>query len=1100
MNSKNLFAKSFCILSAVLFSSLPFFAQTKSSDYLTEPSFSPDRKEIAFVSGGDIWTVAASGGTASLLVSHPATESRPNFSPDGKKLAFVSNRTGGGDIYVLNLVTNDLTRITYDDALDNLDAWSRDGNWLYFSSSSRDIAGMQDIFRVSANGGTPMQISNDRYTSEFFSAPAPDGNSFAFTARGIANGQWWRNGRSHIDESEIWLKRGENYEQITQRGAKQLWTMWSADGKQLFYVSDRNGTQNIWTKPLAGKEKQLTNFTNGRVLWATISYDGKQIVFERNFKLWTINTDGGAAKEVAVNLRGFASTPLTERINVSTQIREFALSPDGKKVAVIARGEVFAASADDGGDAIRITETAAPESFATWSGDNQKIVYASERNGKLQLFQYDFVKESETQLTEKGDDFAPVFSPDGKSIAFVRNARSLMIYDIEKKQERELCKFYTDLPPLIGKKTVAWSPDNQWLAFLTYTPETRSYTNVSVVAASGGAAKPISFIANSNAGSLSWSPDGTFILFDSSQRTEDGALIRIDLKLRTPKFREDKFRDLFEQENPQTRPTPNVSPTPTPTPASTPSPTISPSPTVSPIPINASPGGIGGAIKTGSQASKKPEATEIDFEEIRRRTGILTTGVNVNGQVISPDGKTLLLLAVAENQFNFYVLPLDELANDQSARQLTSTPNFKSDAQFSPDSKEVFYLENGRLQIVNLLRREVRPLALNVEINTNFAQEKMEIFGQSWRYLRDNFYDDKFHGVDWNAVKITYEPLIAGAGNTDEMRRILSLMVGELNASHLGVTGVSSFTPTPIGKLGLRFDRAEYETNGRLKITEIIALSPAAVVKNINVGDYLLTVDGVKIDGATNFDALLENKVGKRVEIEVSASADGANKREIIVKPTSTGSEKNLLYRQWVETNRAYVERISGGKLGYVHLPDMGEGSLAQLYIDLDVQNQNRQGVVVDIRNNNGGFINPYVIDVLSRRGYLNMRERGLWTVNARSALGQRSLERPTILLTNQHSLSDAEDLSEGYRALNLGKIVGEPTASWIIYTWNAQTFDGTTVRLPRQLITDNNGQNMEKTPRPVDVPVTRPIGESLSGKDSQLDTAVRELLGQIGR
>jgi C-terminal processing protease CtpA/Prc len=164
------------------------------------------------------------------------------------------------------------------------------------------------------------------------------------------------------------------------------------------------------------------------------------------------------------------------------------------------------------------------------------------------------------------------------------------------------------------------------------------------------------------------------------------------------------------------------------------------------------------------------------------------------------------------------------------------------------------------------------------------------------------------------------------------------------------------------------------------------------------------------------------------------------------------------------------------------------------------VQNQGREGVVIDIRNNNGGFINPYVIDVLSRRGYLSMKERGLWTVPARSALGQRALERPTILITNQHSLSDAEDFTEGYRSLKLGKVVGEPTAGWIIFTWNTTTFDGTTVRLPRQLVTGSDGKDMELNPRPVDVQVTRPIGESMAGKDSQLDVAVRELLGQIGK
>jgi tricorn protease len=1056
----------------------------KSSTYMTEPSLSPDRKEIAFVSGGDIWTVPVSGGTAQLLVSHPANEARPMFSPDGIRLAFVSNRTGAGDIYVLNLQTNDLSRITYDDANDSLDGWSRDGNWLYFSSSSRDISGMSDIFRVASTGGTPMQISADRYTSEFFAAASPDGSSIAFSARGISNGQWWRRGRSHIDETEIWLKTGDKYEKLTDAGAKQLWTMWSADGSRIFYVSDRNGNQNIWSQPIRGQAKQLTNFTDGRVVWANISYDGKQIVFERNFKIWEMNTDSGKSSEVAINLRGTASSSLTDRVNLSSQIRELALSPDGKKVALVARGEVFAASSKDGGDAVRLTNTAAPESFAAWSGDSQKVVYSSERNEKLQLFQYDLTTETETQLTTNGNDYSPIFSPDGKSIAFIRNGRSLVVYDVNTKKERELSKFYTDAPPLVGKRTISWSPDGNWIAFLTYSPENRSYANVSVVSKDGGEAKPISFLANSNSGTISWSPDGTYILFDTSQRTEEAAIARIDLKLRTPKFREDQFRDLFKQENPKEKPTPNPSP----------SPTVSPSPSASPSTI------LAADKVTGVEKKDESKTTEIFFDGIRQRLRLLQIGVDVGSQVISPDGKTLLALAAAEGQFNLYTINLDELANDTSARQFTSTGNFKSDAQFSPDSKEIYYLENGRVNIVSLDRREVRPLSINLEMTVNFAQEKMEIFKQGWRYLRDNFYDDKYHGADWNAVRASYEPLIAGAKTMDEVRRIMSEMVGELNASHLGVGGASGFTATPTGKLGLRFDRGEYETDGRLKVTEIIALSPIDITRDVEVGEYLLSVDGVKIDSKTNLDALLENKVGRRVELEFSANADGSNKRAVVIKPTNTGTEKGLLYRQWVEQNRQYVERISGGKLGYVHIPDMSSDSLEQLYVDLDVQNQNKEGVVIDIRNNNGGFVNPYVIDVLARRGYLNMKERGGWTIPGRSALGQRALERPTILVTNQHSLSDAEDLTEGYRSLKLGKVVGEPTAGWIIFTWNTTTFDGTSVRLPRQQITGNDGKDMELNPRAVDVPVTRPIGETLTGKDSQLDAAVRELLAQVNR
>ena len=1062
--------KTLALASLFLFSSSGFTFAQNVTPYMTEPSLSPDRKEIVFVSGGDIWSVPAAGGQASLLVSHPATESKPLFSPDGRFLAFGSNRTGNGDIYILELENGNLRRLTFDDSNDQLDAWSRDGKWIYFTSSSRDISGMNDIYRVAASGGTPMQVSSDRYTNEFEASPLADG-SIIFAARGNAAGQWWRKGRSHLDESSIWQKTGDAYQELTPAGAKQMWPMATADGSRIFFVSDRTGPQNIWSMPRGGQAKQLTNFTDGRVLWASMSYDGQEIVFERNFRIWKMKTDGGKAAEVPITLRGAASSPMNERMSLSSQIRELALSPDGKKVAVIARGEVFAASAKDGGEATRITNTVAPESSVTWSPDSKKLVYASERDGSMEIFQYDFATETETQLTRgQNMDALPVFSPDGKSLAFIRNARALFVYDMESKQEREVCKIFTDPVPIGGSDTFKWSPDGKWISFLTNAPETRSYTNVSVVSASGGTAKPISFLANSNSGSLAWSPDGLYILFDTSQRTENGLVARIDLKLRTPKFKEDQFRDLFKQENPKEKPQPPPFVSPTPTPVASPSPT--------------------------SEKKEEAKTTEIVFDDIRKRLSFINTGVDSGGSVISPDGKTLLVLGTAEGQFNMYTLPLDELATDSSAKQLTSTPGFKSHAQFSPDSKEVFYVENGRVNTVNLERRDVKPLALNIDMNVNFAQEKMEVFKQGWRYLRDNFFDDKFNGVDWNAVRVEYEPLIASAKTMDEVRRLMNLMVGELNASHLGVGGQPAFTAAPVGKLGLRFDSIEYETNGNLKITEVITLSPAAVVKTINVGDYLLSVDGTKIAAGSNLDEILENKVGKRIVLSVSSLADGANKREVIVKPISTGAEKNLLYRQWVEANRSYVARISGGKIGYVHILDMSSNSLEQLYIDLDAENQSRDGVVIDIRNNNGGFINPYVIDVLSRKGYLTMKERGLWNVPGRSALGQRSLEKPTVLITNQHSLSDAEDFTEGYRTLKLGKVVGEPTSGWIIFTWGSTLFDGTTFRLPRQLILGSDGKNMELNPRPVDVSVTRPIGETLTGKDSQLDRAVRELIG----
>ena len=387
-----------------------------------------------------------------------------------------------------------------------------------------------------------------------------------------------------------------------------------------------------------------------------------------------------------------------------------------------------------------------------------------------------------------------------------------------------------------------------------------------------------------------------------------------------------------------------------------------------------------------------------------------------------------------------------------------------------------------------------KPLAVTAEMDVDFAAEKMEVFHQAWTYTRDNFFDPKFNGVDWNAVRAEYEPLIAGCATPDEMRRLLNLMVGELNASHSGASagggggrGGEQFTT---GRLGVRFDREAYESSGKLKVTEVLALSPAQIA-GIKAGDTIDAVDGAPIGPTVNLNELLEYKVGKRVVLKVSG-------KDVVVQPVNLTTEKGLLYRDWVEQNRAYVAKISGGRLGYVHMQDMSEGALQRLYIDLDAENQSKRGVVIDIRNNNGGFVNAYALDIFSRRPYLKMTERDRPETPARTILGQRALEAPTVLVTNQHSLSDAEDFTEGYRAMKLGKVVGEPTAGWIIYTWNTTLLDGTSYRLPHSRIRAADGSDMELHPRPVDVPVSRPVGESYSGKDSQLDAAVKTLLGQL--
>src|SRR5438067_12258233 len=311
---------------------------------LFEPSLSPDAKTVAFVSGGDIWTAPLSGGEARLLVAHPAYDSRPLFSPDGKSLAFISTRSGNGDIYVVDLATSQTRRITFDDARDQLDAWSRDGKWIYLSSNSRSgDGGANDIYRVASSGGTPMMVTDERMINEYSASPSPDGQSLAFIGYGSASGQWWRHGRSHMDETQIWLLEdmgGRKFRQLTSDGAKQIWPMWSRDGQHLYYMSDRNGNENIWTMSLAGSDaKAVTKFGSGRVLWPSISYDGSAIVFERDLGIWKLDAAGGTAAPIPLKLEGVAAAPGIEHRRVSDRFSEFALAPDGKKFAFIVRGE-----------------------------------------------------------------------------------------------------------------------------------------------------------------------------------------------------------------------------------------------------------------------------------------------------------------------------------------------------------------------------------------------------------------------------------------------------------------------------------------------------------------------------------------------------------------------------------------------------------------------------------------------------------------------------------------------------------------------------------------------------------------------------------------
>ena len=1034
-----------------------------------QPGISPDGGEIAFVSAGDIWVVPVRGGDARLLIAHAASDERPLYSPDGARLAFMSNRGGSKDIWILTLASGQVARLTGDDGDEQLDAWSRDSEWIYFS-------GNDDVYRVRAQGGTPMPISADRDLTEYMAAPAPDGTSLTLVARGTSLFSWWRKGRSHIDESELWRVRMDGagaprYELVSARGAKQQWPMYTADGEMLYFVSDRSGEQNLWVKPSSGAARTVTSFSNGRVLWPTMSVGG-HIAFERDFGIWLYDPASHAAREIPISLRGAALVDPVEHLSLTSNFTNLAISPDARKVAFVARGDIFAASASDGGDAARVTRTPAAEAQVTWSRDSRKLTYTANRAGTWQLYLYDFASGTETPLTDGAkNSVLPQFSPDGKSIAFIRAATELCVLTLDTKTVRVAAQGFFGPPPMTAQRPIAWSPDSRWIAYLA--AGTRAFQNAWIAPAAGGEARQVSWLADTlafpYAGSLSWSADGTFLLFNTGARFEPGQLVRIDLLPRTPRFREDQFTALFRENEPN------------------PAPTVPPAPDAE-------------AVSTAAPATQAARDIRIDFDGIRERLTIIPIGLDVGPQVLSPDGKTVIVTATVGGQQNLFSYSLDDLATESPVtRQVTTTAPAKTAVQFASDGKSVWYLEGGRLTSTTLEPRATKALAVRAELDVAFGREKWEVFHQAWEYLNENFYDASFHGIDWNGVHAAYAPRIAGARTPDEMRRILNLMVGEMNSSHMGVNSPPSGVTPVVGRLGLDFDRVAYETRGAFRIAAVIPLGPAAVAGNVRVGDVILDVGGTPVGATTSLSGLLAYTIGRKVTLTVAADSSGRERRTVSLRPIVWFDENQLRYRASVQERRAMVAKLSAGRLGYVHIPAMSPGTLAQLYLDLDAENQEKDGVIIDVRNNGGGATNGHVLDVLMRKPYIDMVQRGLPAVSGRFILGQRALQAPTILITNQQSVSDAENFTEGYRVLGLGKVVGEPTAGADIYTSSGTMVDGTTVRLPYIRNAQLDQTALELVPRKVDVLVNRPMGESYAGRDSQLEAAVKELLAQIG-
>jgi tricorn protease len=1075
-------------------------SQISARPYFRTPAISPDSTKIAFVYAADIWLVGIDGGDAERLTANPSTHTSPRWSPDGEQIAFSSSRTGQNDIYVLPLRGEAVRRITFHDIASVVEAWSADGEQIYFSSA-RDQQG-NAIYRVAATGGTPIPWISQPYETINSLAVSPDGRTLAFN---ISRDRWWRRGPNPYGGAEIWTvgntAGADDYRKVSDYAGMNRWPLWAPDGQGLYFVSDRDGMENIWYQPLeGGPARRLTEFGEGRVLWPAISRDGRTIIFERDFGIWRLDIQHNQIAPLSIRVRTDTKQTPVYVYTYTRYLDELALSPDGKKLAFVARGEIFADFADKEtdkeqrqGPSFRVTNTPFRESDVAWSPDSRKLVYTSDRHGDEELYLYDLINRTETRLTSSsaerpGPKSAPAYSPNGAWIAYVRGDDEIRLLSAETGEDRPFVR-----ATFAHGTSFAWSPDSAWLAFVA--EDEHFFSNLYVQQIDSDAARQITFLSNLNARGLLWAPNGRFIIFTTHQYRAESQIARVDLRPLQPQFREAEFEKLFQLKEQGTENKEQKAESVVSGPLSVAEDESRPKADNEPTATQAE------QRTTDNGQRTTDKNIEIVFEGIERRLRFLTpTQMDASAQCISPDSRDLIFRALVAGKANLWSMPLDEPRRDQPPRQLTLSPGGKRAAQFAPEGKSFYFLDAGQIVVRKFPSGDQTVIPISADVRIDFNQEKLQIFDECWRRLRDRFYDPTFRGLDWSAARAQFAQLAAGAQTTSDLYAVISLMVGELRASHVGISGSSGNGQD--GYIGLLFDPVEQARSGHLRVSGIIPDSPAALIGEGNpiaIGDYLLAVDATPLGPQTSLDMLLQRTIGRRVRLTIGPRPEiGDDVRELAVRPISADQYDDLRYRAWVYTNEAYVHHMSGGRLGYVHIREMSYDAYQQFLADLDAETHSKEGVVVDVRFNGGGHIATFILDVLARRSMLLSAFRDRPLADAGHLAGNRVLNKPTVLVINESCFSNTEMFAEGYRRLGLGKTVGRPTAGAVIWTYGHPLLDGNYIRLPYLKVATPEGEDLEGKGRAVDVDVSLPMGEPARGKDHQLDAAVATLLAQI--
>ncbi|MDR1653316.1 MAG: peptidase S41 [Prevotellaceae bacterium] len=1056
--------------------------------WLRYPAISPDGQTVAFCYKGDIYTVSSQGGAAKQLTQHTAYDYQPVWSPDSKTVAFASARFGNFDIFTVPASGGNPTRLTTFSGSETPYSFTPDGKFIVFganiqlpAASAAFPSGVNtQLYKIAVGGGQPEQILA---TPAVNVSIAQSGNFFLFQDRKGQESTWRKHHKSAVTRN-IWaydIDKKQFTELITDDG-EDTDPVLSADGKTVYFLSERSGTYNVFSFPLNNVKNisQITDFKIHPVRFLSAATNGT-LCFAYDGELYTLKNGENPQK---LNISVIEENKNNEIEKISRGAYTTAISADRKQVASIMRGEIFVSSVDYKYTK-RVTNSAATESSPSFAKDGKSMVYASEKSGTWNLYLAKINRKEETYFfnstvidhepllqEDTVERMNPQFSPDGKEIAFVLDRHKIAIYNIESKKIREITDGAGNLQTS-GHINFEWSPDSKWIAF-EYTPNKHDpYYDIGLVSAQGGTVRNLTNSGYSNQNPR-WVMNGDAIIFETERygmrnHASWGSLGDVMIAFMNKKafdkftLSEDDYKLLLEEEKAKKSDEKEKN------------------------------------DKKEKDKDKKAKSEKNDSTKTGKDIDIQLDGIedrilritpassNLGDIMLAKDGEKLYYLSKFEKDFDLWSI---NTRTRETKLELKSAGN--GTLTLDQDGKTLF-LTGRNPQKITLASGKKEPIAVSATMDLDLAAEREHMFNHVWTQELKRFYNTDLHGVDWNLMKKSYAKFLPYINNNFDFAELLSELLGELNVSHTGARYYPEpENPDATAALGLLF-RWNNDKDGLL-VDEVLEKSPFSNA-NSKMGKNctIESINGEKIEKGKDFYPLLNKLAGKNTLIKFRT--DKGETTEEVIKPISQSAQNALLYTRWVKQREADVERLSNGQLGYVHIESMGDGSFRSIYSDILGKFNTKAGIVIDTRFNGGGRLHEDLEILFGGKKYFTQVVRGAESCDMPS----RRWNKPSIMLMSEANYSNAHGSPWVYRHIGTGKLVGMPVPGTMTsVSWETLQDNNLIFGIPIVGYKLLDGSYLENQQLEPDFKVFNEYNKLADGEDLQLAKAVEELLKEL--